>query len=263
MSDLSRILDNYDAVWPSIDRLLDELTEDDWSVQSLCPDWTVKGVLAHLAAVERGLTGWLPSSADDPLPFGAIAAYLEQARAWTGAELAADYRRLIAARRAEISALTDADFARPSPTPVGPATYGRFMDIRAFDFWVHERDMRLPLGRPAASETGLAAERSIEEVVMSMGYIAGKKIGLPDGKSMAIHLTGPVVRDVFVRVEGRAQVVAELDAPDVTVSADSTTFVMLACGRIDPEAEVAAGRISWTGDGEIGARAVRNLSFTM
>lgn len=263
MSELSRILANYDAVWPSIDGLLDGLDVDDWAVQSLCPDWTVKGVLEHLAAVEHVLTGWLPSSVDDPLPFGGIADYLRQARGWTGAELAADYRRLISGRRAELSALSDADFARPSPTPVGPGTYGRFMDIRVFDFWVHERDMRLPLGRPAASEAGPAAERSVEEVAMSIGYIVGKKVGLPDGKSMAIHLTGPVARNLFVRVEGRAQVVDRLDAPDVTLTADSTTFVMLACGRTDPEAEIEAGRISWTGDDEIGGRAARNLRFTM
>jgi hypothetical protein len=39
--------------------------------------------------------------------------------------------------------------------------------------------------------------------------------------------------------------------------------VLLACGRIDPEAEIAAGTISWSGDDEWGAQAARNLRFTM
>jgi hypothetical protein len=44
---------------------------------------------------------------------------------------------------------------------------------------------------------------------------------------------------------------------------DSTTFVQLACGRIDPQARIDAGAISWTGDAELGERAARNLRFTM
>ena len=39
--------------------------------------------------------------------------------------------------------------------------------------------------------------------------------------------------------------------------------MQLACGRIDPEQAIAAGRITWTGDNEWGGRAARNLAFTM
>jgi hypothetical protein len=41
------------------------------------------------------------------------------------------------------------------------------------------------------------------------------------------------------------------------------TFMQLACGRIDPQAQIDAGKITWTGNGELGARAARNLRFTM
>ena len=68
---------------------------------------------------------------------------------------------------------------------------------------------------------------------------------------------------MHVAVDGRGGLVDALDAPDVTVSADSTTFILLACGRIDPEAEVAAGTISWSGDDEWGAQVARTLRFTM
>jgi uncharacterized protein (TIGR03083 family) len=263
MTELARIMANYEAVWQSIDQLLETMSDDDWTVPSTCPGWTVKNVLEHLSGAEHVLCGWLPAMVDDPLPFAAIAGYQREAQGLSGAALAADYRGIINRRREELNALTEADFARPSPTPVGPATYGRFMDIRAFDFWVHERDMRLPLARPAASESGPAAERSVEEVALSIGYIMGKKVAIPDGRSIAVHLTGPIERDLFVTVDGRAKVVESLAAPDVTVSTDSTTFVLLACGRIDPEAEIAAGRISWIGDAELGGRAARNLRFTM
>lgn len=263
MSELDRIMQNYEPVWRSIDALLDTMTEDDWAAQSLCPDWTMHGVISHLAGIEHALSGWLPDSADETLPFDLIAGYVKEARGWSGAELAADYRRLIDERRQQLLALSDDDFARPSPTPVGPATYGRFMDIRVFDFWVHERDIRIPLGRPAASESGPSAERSVDEVAMSIGYIVGKKVGLPDGKSIRFDLTGGVPRTICAAVvDGRARGVDSLDAPDVTVTADSTTFVMLACGRIDPQEQIDAGRISWVGDDALGDQAARNLRFT-
>ena len=38
---------------------------------------------------------------------------------------------------------------------------------------------------------------------------------------------------------------------------------MLACGRIDPQQRIDAGRISWTGDDTWGEKAARSLRFTM
>ncbi|HEY2266503.1 MAG TPA: hypothetical protein VGI96_28055 [Streptosporangiaceae bacterium] len=72
---------------------------------------------------------------------------------------------------------------------------------------------------------------ALAEVERSLGYIVGKRIGLPDGSSI--------------------------------VSTDSVTFVQLACGRIDPQAQIDAGLVRWTGDAELGSRAARNLRYTM
>ena len=66
-----------------------------------------------------------------------------------------------------------------------------------------------------------------------------------------------------MKVDGRAAVVDGLDDPSVEVTADSLTFVQLACGRIDPQQAIDDGRISWTGDAEWGENAARNLAFTM
>ena len=97
----------------------------------------------------------------------------------------------------------------------------------------------------------------------SIGYIVGKKIGVPDGKSITFNLTGPITRQLHVAVDGRAAKVEHLDDPDAVVTTDSTTFIQLACGRIDPQAQIDAGKISWTGDDALGDRAARNLRFTM
>ena len=88
-------------------------------------------------------------------------------------------------------------------------------------------------------------------------------MGLPDGKSIAFQLTGPIIRELNVKVDGRAKRVDRLDNPDVEIITDSTTFIQLACGRIDPQAAIDSGAIKWNGDAELGDRAARNLRFTM
>lgn len=75
-------------------------------------------------------------------------------------------------RLANLAETNDEIFASPSVTPVGPATYERFMAVREFDFWMHERDCRTPLGMPT-DNGGAPAEMALTEVQLSIGYIAG------------------------------------------------------------------------------------------
>jgi uncharacterized protein (TIGR03083 family) len=172
------------------------------------------------------------------------------------------FRAVIADRRRELCGLTESELALPSLSPVGPGTYGRFLSVRVFDFWVHEQDIRTPLQLPG-HEAGPAAEMAIDEVERSLPYIVGKKIGLPDGMSITIELVGPVRRAMHVAVRGRAGLVDRLEAPDVVLRSDSTTFALLACGRIDPQGPIDDGRISWSGVANWGDAAARNLAFTM
>ena len=250
---------NLESTWASLDAVAASLTPDQWQAQSLCPDWNMHGVLVHCTCIEEVLIGWPPGG--DP-PFAAIGPVITELRALPPDQLLDRFRRVVAQRRTDLAAMTDDDFTVMGPTPVGPNPYGRFMDIRTFDNWVHERDIRVPLGLPG-DDGGPAAETSLDEVHRSLGYIVGKKIGLEDGKSIAFDITGPVTRTMFVRVDGRAAVVDELPDPDATVTTDSLTFMLLACGRIDPEGPIADGRVTWTGDDDIAGRAARNLRFTI
>jgi len=127
---------------------------------------------------------------------------------------------------------------------------------------VHARDIAIPMGEQL-DDSGGAAELALAEVAGSIGYIVGKKIGLPDGKSVVFHVTGGVSRDLAVVVDGRARAVEAVEAPDVEVTADVGTFVMLAAGRVDPQEQIDAGAISWTGNAEWGERAARTLAYTM
>ena len=262
MSERLQTIENLTSCFDDIEALIGDLDADDWNVQSLCPDWTVRGVIEHLAGVESALMGWMPSPDDDKPPFERVGEFAARAASLSNDELVAEVRRILATRRDELAATTDEGFAQASMTPVGPGTYHRFMDVRVFDFWVHLRDMTVPLGRET-DDGGPAAEMAVDEVHASIGYIVGKKIGLPDGMSIAIHLTGPVERDILAAVDGRAAKVDALDDPSVELATDSLTFVQLACGRIDPQDPIDEGLITWSGDAEWGEKAARNLAFTM
>jgi len=262
MTDLAGIRDALEQSYAAIENLDAVLSPAQWRAQSLCPDWTVRGVVAHLASVEHMLVGWLPGSADELPPFERVTDFTQQAADLDDAGFAARVTEVFARRRADLAALAEEDLRRPSWTPAGPASYGGFMAIRVFDFWVHERDITTPLGLQT-DDGDARAEMSLTEVERALGYIVGKKVGLPDGSSIAFRLTGPLRRDLYVTVDGRARVVDHIERPDVELSTDSLTFVQLACGRIDPQQQIDAGLVTWTGDAELGDRAARNLRYTM
>lgn len=262
MRNWTETVSNLQACLDSQEALMDSLSADDWAVQSLCPDWDSRGIVTHLAGIEHMLSGWVPESAEAPLPFEMVGEFANRSADWSTEQLVAETKKIYAARRADLAAATEESMAAPSMSPVGPGTYQRFMDVRVFDFWVHERDVTTPLGR-TTDDGGPVAASALDEVHMSIGYIVGKKIGLPDGMSLRFNLTGPVERQICAKVDGRATGVDSLDDPSAEVTTDSTTFVQLACGRIDPQGVIDAGKISWSGDAEWGEKAARNLRFTM
>jgi uncharacterized protein (TIGR03083 family) len=262
VTELATIRTSLEQCYDAIESLADRMDATQWHAQSLCPDWDMRGVITHLGMMERVMTGWLPESADDLAPLDRIGPYDDEMAALNDAAFAARIREIFASRRADLARLTEADLARQSWTPIGARSYGGFLKIRIFDFWVHERDISTPLGWPS-DDTGPRAEIALAQVQDSIGYIVGKKIGLPDGASIVFHLTGPVKRDLAVVVEGRAKAVDHIDRPDVELTTDTVTFIQLAAGRIDPQRHIDAGLLTWTGDAELGDRAARNLRFTI
>ncbi len=262
MTDLATIVTSLGQCYDAVESLSARLSTDQWRARSLCPDWDMRGVVTHLGMMERVMTGWLPASAGETAPLDRIGPYFEEVAALDDNAFAARITDIFAARRADLAGLTEHDLQLPSWTPIGPRSYGGFLEIRIFDFWVHERDITTPLGWPTV-DGGPRAEIALGQVESSLGYIVGKKVGLPDGASIVFHLTGPIVRDSFVVVDGRAAVVDHVDQPDVELTTDTVTFIQLAAGRIDPQAQIDAGKVSWTGDDELGNLAARNLNFTI
>ncbi len=251
------LLESMDSVLA----LLGELDEADWQMQSLCPAWRVRQVVAHLDGVEEALTGWRPAG-DAPAPFEIVGKVFDEVDDWSPDRLLSRVRTVLADRRTELLAADTNLFEEVSWTPVGVQTYGRFMAIRNFDFWVHEQDIRVPLGRPGHT-SGPAAELALDEVRRSFGYIVGKRAAIPDGSSVLVELYGPIEGQLAAVVDGRARIVDELDHPDAIVRTDSLTFMLLACGRIEPESHLASGGIELGGNKELAGQLARNLRFTI
>ena len=101
MSQRSQTIENLETCYASIETLMDSLSADDWAVQSLCPDWDVKGVISHLAGVEHALAGWVPETGDSPPPFDRVGVFMGQAAEWSTDQLVAEAKQVFATRRAD------------------------------------------------------------------------------------------------------------------------------------------------------------------
>jgi uncharacterized protein (TIGR03083 family) len=265
-ADKDRLVDLLGAEWSSIAELLADLPSEDWSATVL-PGWDVHDVLAHMVGTECALSGMeLP-----PVPDGSEhvrndigkvnEAWVASRRAVSHQDLLAEFVAITAKRLASLRSMSVHDFYAPSWTPAGPGTYARFMQIRVFDCWMHEQDIRAAVGRPG-NESGPAAERSLDEVVGALGYIIGKRGRAPDGSSVLIRLTGPIERDLHVIVEGRARVTDTLEGePTAMITLSSSLFLRLAGGREDPEASAEAVRLD--NDLDLARQLASNLAFTI
>jgi hypothetical protein len=146
---------------------------------------------------------------------------------------------------------------------VGDVPYARFMEVRVFDSWVHEQDVRLALGRPGGGG-GLASCEALNQVQSAMGYVVGKKAAAPDGTVVLFCVTGPGAdeRQFALAVEnGRARPGASGATPTVSLALSSIDFVRLGCGRATSREVEAAGGIGRSGDAGIANRILESMSF--
>lgn len=261
-------------VWDALAELGSTIDDEQWAAETPCPGWPVSAQYAHVIGTESMLLGRPNPEAEDageapPHVRNQIGGFNE---VWVShlagrsrQEVLDAFAEVIDARKKVLAGMTEDDFAAPSWTPVGQADYRRFMQVRVFDCWVHEQDVRDAIGRPG-SESGPVAEQSIDEIVRAAGFVVGKKAGAPAGSSVRFELTGPVSRTIDVDVPDRARVVGAIAGePTVTISMSSTAYARLSCGRVPAEAVLsgALGGVRYHGDGALGRCVVENLAFTI
>ncbi len=253
------LLAEFNECWQSWRELGAGLDEVDWAQPSLCPGWSTRDALVHLTSAEIGFAGWTPSP--DP-PFEQIGAEARRLRGASGAEVLAEFEAVTARRAEQIGNFSEADLDAIGWSPAGSGPHRRYLEIRVFDTWAHEQDVRVALGR-AGHLSGAGPRRSLDEAHLAFGYIVGKKAALPNGSSVTVRVHGAQQRELHAQIVGRAQVVDQLHDPACTLDADFLTFMLLACGRIDPAGPIEQGLVRLGGDMALATRVANNLAFTI
>ena len=259
-------------VWSSLDNLLTGLGDDEWSMPTPLPGWSVQDNVAHIVGTEAMLSGEPGPAIEVDREANAHVRndigvfneqWVESLRAVAPSEVLSRFRVLTAARLGTLEAMSDDEWNAESFTPAGKDTFGRFMQIRVFDCWLHEQDIRDAVGQPG-HESGLAVEVVLDEMATALGFVVGKKAGAATGQSVTFALTdgGSIVRELHVEVGERATVVPELSGPaTVTLTMPIGVMTRRCAGRVG--ADELLDQVVIDGDLALASRILQNQSYTI
>ena len=267
--DRHHIVRALDEEWDALVSLAVDLAFADWSHPTDCPGWTVKDIYAHIVGTESMLLGRpapavdlppnLPHVRNDMGRFNEtwVLSYSER----SGAELLGDLGEVVTERRAALATMDQAAFDAMAWTPAGEDTYGRYMRIRVMDQWFHEQDVREAIGRPGHLD-GLAPQVVLDEITAAIGYVVGKKAGLPEGTLARIDLKGPMSHRWDVEVTDAARVVDWLPRePDFTITMPGHTFCRVVGGRRAWDHPWVRSATVLEGDDELAEQVLANLAY--
>ncbi|MEY2477370.1 MAG: hypothetical protein QOG87_2685 [Actinomycetota bacterium] len=245
--------------WDSLDPLLAELSEDEWKTPTDCPGWSVQDNVSHLIDYEsRALGRPGPDHQVGDLPHlknpmgSSNEIGVDWRRQFSGADVLAEFRDVMAARREQLESLTAEDLAQEVQTPIGPGTLADMLQLRLMDTWSHEQDIRRAVGRPGHA-SGPAADGAVAYFTKMLPYVVGKKAGAPDGATVVFEVDDRVIP---IEVSGGRARTAEL-APEtatVRVGMDTATFAALVNGRT-----TSLDGVTLDGDTDLGQRVATNM----
>lgn len=268
-----RTVDALASVWSSLRELLGGLSAEQWSTPTALPGWDVRAVVGHVIGTERMLMGDAPDHTVDRDAETATAPHVRNDigalnEGWirtlaplSSDELLAEFDRVTDARLTALREMSQVEWDAESFTPAGPDAFGRFMQIRVFDCWFHEQDIREAIGRPGHA-AGQAVAVALDEVSTALGFVVGKRAGAPAGSTVSFELTGSSGRTILVEVADRARVVETIEGPPtVTITLPVLAFTRL-CGGRSVVADVEAD-IELEGDLDLGRAVLANLAYTI
>jgi uncharacterized protein (TIGR03083 family) len=268
MSD-RELVDKMERVWQSIAQLCASLDEGQWRLPTDCPGWSVQDQLSHLVGSESRLLG-LPAPDHTPANTDHIRndsglrneVVVDWRRSWPGARVLEEFREVTTQRLAALRAMTEADFDADTQTPIGPGKVRDLIQIRVYDAWVHEQDMRRAVGQPGHL-TGPVAEHAVGRTALAMPYVVGRKVQPPDGTTVVFQVSGEAgdTLPVEMRDSRGHRLDGVPEAPTVRLDMDVETFICLGCGRWDPAAALESGKINIQGDRALGETVVAQMNI--
>jgi uncharacterized protein (TIGR03083 family) len=258
-----------DETWSATAQVCQGLAIEAWELPTDCPGWTVRDQLSHLIGTERGLLGEGAPPLPDPMPgyvrnpLGELnEAWIEARRGVPGAQVLAEFVAVTNRRLEELAGFPPDRWEVIGWAPGGDAPYREFMNIRAFDSWVHGQDIRRAIGRPG-DRFGQGEVNAMARVVMGMPYVVGRKVGPPDQTTVVFDVGGPLAQIVSVQMEGKRAVVLDDPPADPTVriALSPEHFIGLGCGREAPQEILDSGEVSFAGDYALGASVIQAMDF--
>ena len=256
--------------WGSLAEACDQLSATEWALPTECPGWDVKDQLSHLIGIERSLLGEAAPEWDGPPgPHvrNDVAAMNERwvavRRPLPGSLVRTEFLEVTRARLAELERRSDDESAAVGWSPVGEVPYTVFMEVRAFDSWVHERDPGAPWTARVGAGTGPRASRSTACRAPCRSSSASRP-AVPRARRSASTSRDPDsdTHAFTIAVEGgRARPVGNDVDPVVNLSLSSIDFTRLGCGRASAAQVEAAGGVEMTGDAAVGRRVLGAMNF--
>lgn len=246
--------------------LLDEVPAEAWSTPTDLPGWDVHAVAAHVAHLECLTAGGRHEDVEIGEPAhvrGGMGQFTEQGvvarRDTTPAELVAEIRECSARRRESLLADLPDDPDAQAPGVFGAIgwTQHTLLRNRPLDLFMHQQDVRRAVGLPGGLDSG-PARHTADYLLESLGYVVAKRADAPAGTVVELAVEGHAPVAVEVGDDGRARPTTAPGDPTVRIATDRETFLVLAGGRRRAE----QGRVTVTGDAELGGRVVDHLGVT-
>ncbi|MGH3355521.1 MAG: maleylpyruvate isomerase family mycothiol-dependent enzyme [Nocardioidaceae bacterium] len=262
-------LAGYIAAWKhsaaDVEDLVAELDDAEWARPTDCPGWSVRDVVAHLAAIESELAG-APGPDVDGEVIGTrdvTTAYtragIEERRDRTPAELVSEFVEAVRTRMTSLDADPPQDpDGSPPVTPGGIGwDWQTLLRNRVVDLWVHEQDIRRAVERPGGMQSP-GAQVVAATFTAALPFVIGKKASAVPGSSVVVDLDGRQM-GYAVGPDGRCRGVEPIPHdPTVRLELGVETFTILGAGRRDPlttDAQVS-------GDRDLGERILHGLAVT-
>ena len=255
--------------WAVIDELCSGLTMEQWELPTELPSWSVKDVLSHIVGTEAFLLGRAAVHEIKPGPhvrnlLGEMnEREVDFRRARPGPAVLQEFRAVTDERLTVLRALSDEQLEEITWTPISMDTVAVFMAMRLLDSWVHEQDIRRPIGVPGHL-AGEIPQHVFERLVRGLPKAVAKGAGAPDGSVVVFRVEGvdggeAVAVGVEERRGRRLDTVPE--SPNARLRMDLETFVCLTCGRWTVERAVQEGSLEIEGDLGVAVAANMNGMF--
>lgn len=262
MTDLQVLVRAWRQSTDDLIGLVAELDQHEWERPTDCPGWTVRDIVAHLAAIEDELASGDASSAlaegTREVPSAYTQAGVDARAHHSPAELLAELRAATSTRADQLAEVElDDPRGAPDRTPGGIGwDWQTLLRNRAIDVWVHEQDIRRATRRPGAMHSA-GADIVHATFAAALPYIVGKRAGVPPGTNVVIQVDDAVTA-YSVDDSGRCRWVDHASDPSTTLRMDRETFTLLGAGRRDP----AACQVAVEGDARLAKDILRAMAVT-